>query len=387
MIAMLDILLLILTLIYACGLLLFFVGLYFPNRWTSVWRPFVSVVVAARNEEATIAGLLSDLRGQTYPADRFEVIVVDDQSEDKTADVITQAANSQRNVHLVRVEEEDDTGLIAKKRAMDLGIRSSLGEIILTTDADCRVLPRWIETMVSYFTEDVGMVAGFSQSGRKGEPLTTFQRIQSLDFLSLMAAAQGVLNLGLPLAASGQNLAYLRQAFDEVGGFGDIRNRISGDDVLLMQLVRKKTRWSVRFAPAEESFNTAPPEPSLKSFFRQRIRWASNGPIQWRLNRMFFCYVVTTFLVNALLIISPILHAVSGQSLRIFAAALAIKIASEGLLLLKGSAVYQRRDLLRDFPLWTLFQIPYVVIAGLAGSLGLFTWKGRRHNQPEAETS
>ncbi len=272
-------------------------------------------------------------------------------------------------------------GLIAKKNALNQGIQQSRGEIILSTDADCHVKPTWIEMMVSYFTDDVGMVVGFSQLGTKGKSYSLFEKLQAADFLSLMAAAQGSLNLGCPLAASGQNVGYRKAAFHAVGGFKKIKNRISGDDVLLLQLIRRCTNWKIKFAPLPNAFNWTEPEKTLKSFLNQRKRWASNGSYQVKLNLGFFLFILSTFLMNLIVIFGTPIYIFMFHSMGLPIGCVLIKFFIEFLLTLKGATVYQRRDLLKYFPIWMILQVPYVIFTGLMGSLGHFIWKDRKYFQ------
>lgn len=377
MIPVVHIVLLTLSVLYASGLLIFTIGIFLPDRRKSRETPFVSVIIAARNEESAIGSLLSDLADQTYPQERFEVIVADDRSTDHTAEIVRETASRNPNIHLLSIETVEDD-LTPKKNAAQQAIRNSRGEIILTTDADCRVLPTWIEATAAFFTPETGMVVGFSQLGRLGDRQTLLGKFQAVDFLSLMSAAQGSLNLGLPLAASGQNLAYRRAAFDDAGGFTRIASRVSGDDVLLVQLVRKHTRWKIRFASSPDAFNTSRPESTLRDFLHQRMRWASNGAYMWRLNKPFFVYVLVTFLINLGLLVGLPIGFLSGNP-AIPMLCLGLKAAAEALIIGGGCRVYRRWDLLFWFPLWFVAQIPYVVGVGLLGTFGRFAWKGRIH--------
>lgn len=373
-----QIILIVATSIYSIGLLCFFIGLFFPNRVRQDKRYSVSVVIAIRNEEENIGFLLSDLVNQTYPNDSFEVIVVNDHSEDGTVQVVEEFVQKASNIRLIHAIETEK-GLTPKKNALYQGIKRSSGEIILTTDGDCRVLSTWVETMVSYFRPDVGMVVGFSELGRLGEKRPIFQQLQAADFLSLMAAAQGALNLGWPLAASGQNLAYRRSAFDEVGAFSRIGHRVSGDDVLLLQLIRKRTSWKIRFAASEQAYNVSRPEETLSDLLNQRKRWASNGSYQFILNKPFFLYVLATFFVNLSLLAAIPICCLTSAGFLIPLSCLILKFIVEGLIAVKGCHVYHRVDLLKIFPIWFVLQIPYVVLVGAIGSLGGFAWKQRSH--------
>ena len=378
MLTVLNIILIVSTSLYMLGLLVFFIGLFFPNERHRERAYRVSVVISVRNEEENIARLLSDLMEQTYPKEKFEVIVVNDQSEDNTAKTIETYAQKASHIRLINITKTKE-GLTSKKNAMQQGIENSRGEIILTTDGDCRVLPTWIESMISYFEPDVGMVVGFSQLGHPKERCNLFERLQAADFLSLMSAAQGALNIHWPLAASGQNLAYRREAFDEVGGFFRIGHRVSGDDVLLLQLIHRMTDWKIRFAPSISCFNTSAPEPTVSGFLNQRKRWASNGAYQFILNRVFFLYVVITFLVNLSLLVALPVSFFSSVSMVYPLVCLFAKCVVEGLIFIKGCQAYRRFDLIRVFPLWFILQIPYVVFVGILGTLGGFTWKKRNH--------
>jgi len=367
--------------IYFVIILLLFIGLFFPNRERTSNRYRVSVVIAARNEEANIGTLLSELVQQTYPTELIEIIIANDGSEDRTGEIIDDFARKYSHIKHVTTTLDTETGLKAKKNALNQGIRRSTGEIILSTDADCHVQPTWVETMVSYFTEPVGMVVGFSQLGKPGIHDSLFEKLQALDFLSLMAAAQGSLNLGWPLAASGQNIGYRKVAFEAVGGFDKIKTRISGDDVLLLQLIRKYTPWQIRFVPDPAAFNWTEAEKTLASFLSQRKRWASNGSYQFKLNRGFFIFILWVFLINAIVIIGTPSYVLMSGTITVPLICLAAKLVIEFLITFKGAVVYQRLDLLKYFPLWSILQMPYILFAGIFGTLGHFVWKDRRYFQ------
>ncbi len=378
---MLTFLFTIVTGAYVFTLSLFLIGLFFPNKQKTSYQPRVSVVVAARNEQSNIGNLLSELVQQTYPKDLMEIIIVNDGSEDNTGEIIDRFAREYSHIKHVKAVLDTETGLIAKKNALNQGIRRATGEIILSTDADCHVKPSWVSTMVSYFLPPVGMVVGFSQLGKPGHRSSLFENLQALDFLSLMAAAQGSLNLGCPLAASGQNIAYRKAAFEAVGGFEKIKKRISGDDVLLLQLIRKYTNWKIRFAPDPNSFNWTEAERTLRSFLNQRKRWASNGSYQLKLNPGFFSFILVVFLMNAILMIGTPVYALIHQSISVPLVCLIAKIMIEFAIARKGALVYQRRDLLKYFPLWAILQLPYIIFTGIFGTLGHFIWKDRSYFQ------
>lgn len=371
--------LIVLTLLYAAVAFTFLIGLYFPRKGKNREQYNVSVVIAARNEEDNIGRILQDLMQQTYPREKYEVIVANDSSLDNTGKIVDEFCSRYPNIKHVYVDKIPE-GISPKKYVMDCAIQHAMNEIILTTDADCRVSSQWIESMVSYFEPNVGFVIGFSQLGKSYERRSVLEKLQAFDFMQLMGATAGTTNLGYPLAASGQNLGYLRKAYNRVGGFKKVAHRISGDDVLLLQLIRKLTNLKIRFAASPAAFAVSEPQPDLRSFIHQRLRWASNGSYQIKLNIPFFVYLLLVFLNNLVSLIG-LIAAVFYQFYPNFVfVCLLIKAISEFTLALRAAQLFGRFDLLKFFPLWFFLQMPYIVAMGLLGSFGNFTWKGRRHS-------
>lgn len=361
---------------YVLGLWWFSRGLG-PQPATGQGTPLVSVVVAVRDEEARIGALLDGLAAQTYPAGCWEVVVVDDASADNTAALVEARMGGALPLRLLR---ELGAG---KKAALSQGIAAARGEIILTTDGDCQVPPGWVEGMASQFGPEVQMVVGFSQIGRVGEARGLRAGLEAVDFLNLMGAALGSAGQGCALAASGQNLAFREQAFIRVGGYGPIRHRASGDDVLLLQLMRRLGGGRIGFATDPATYVVHPPASSWEALLAQRARWASNAPYQLFLNPGFFAYISVVFSASLLLALAPLLVVTGGLNPLAAGVVWGGKVLAEGIFCWRATGFFNRRDLRRFFPLWTLAQPFYLVLAGLLGSLGLFTWKGRKHRWGE----
>ncbi|OGC03136.1 hypothetical protein A2V82_13235, partial [candidate division KSB1 bacterium RBG_16_48_16] len=368
---------LFLGILYAVTVLIFYIGLHFPGKGRNTHQHKISVVIAARNEENNVGKVLYDLTHQTYPAALFEVIVANDGSSDKTGEIVERYAGEFANIRAIHIDKSPP-GYSPKKYALQKGVEASRGEIILTTDADCRLGSRWIESMNACFESDVGFVIGFSQFGLKTAGQNFLERLQAFDFLQLMGAAAGSCNLGYPLAATGQNLGYRRSAFQDVNGYNPVAHRISGDDILLLQLVRKYTNWKIRFASHAAAFTSSKPQQSLMSLLDQRKRWASNGSYQVHLNPLFFSYLAVVFCYSLDLLIGTPLALMTGHSNAIFFCLLS-KAAAELLIALRTAKCFHRQDLLWYFFLWFVLQIPYVVLVGLLGTFGTFHWKNRDH--------
>ncbi len=370
-----DLLLGVCTALYLLALGWFATGLK-PCRRGDGANPQVSIIVAARNEADHIGACLDDLAVQTYPAEACEVIVVDDGSTDSTARIVRRRAGSGNGVRLLSAG-----GGIggSKKDALSLGVAAARGEIILTTDADCRLPPTWVQGMVDCFSEGVGMVAGFSQIGTPGDVVNARTGWEGMDFLCLMGCAAGSVGRGRPMGASSQNLAYRKAAFHEVGGYEKVRHRTSGDDVLLLQLIRRTKRWEMVFATAPETFVVHPASGSWRDLLSQRLRWASNAPYQIYLDPLFFSYLASAFIMNSLLALSPVMVLGGGLGVVWAGGCWGAKVCAEIILVYRSMQIFGRRDLLGCFPLWTLTQPYYVVVVGILGSLGRFSWKEKKY--------
>ncbi len=376
MITILAHLTLFLAIAYGAIILLFVISLCFPHHPRSLSQPPVSVVIAARNEEENIGALLQDLAAQDYPVDRYEVIIANDNSTDATAAIVAGYSAHYPFIKLINITATP-VDFSPKKYALQCAVDRANGDIILATDADCRVGPRWISTMTAYMDEDTGFVIGFSQFGRRGQAQPFVQRFQAFDFVTLMGVAAAATHLRLPMAASGQNLGYRKAAFVAVNGYHPVKRRLSGDDVLLMQMIRKHTRYRIVYASHPDAHAVSAPQPTWGSFINQRNRWASNGGYQVRLNLTFFAYLILTFSFNVLLLLGLPWALYVHQHTLLFAWCLAGKACSEGAIAIAAARFFHREDLLKYFPGWFALQIPYVVLVGVLGSMGLFRWKGR----------
>ncbi len=195
-----------------------------------------------------------------------------------------------------------------------------------------------------------------------------------------MGAALAAANLGVPLAASGQNLGYRKALFEQIGGYRRIAHRVSGDDVLLLQLMRRLTGCGVVFADDPRAYAVSKPQPTLIELVNQRKRWASNGAYQLRLNPLFFAYLALVLTFNLSLPTAVVAALCLGSGLAVVAACFAARALFEGAMALASCRRFQRTDLLGWFPLWFLVQVPYIVCVGLRGTFGRFTWKDRHYH-------
>ena len=356
-----------LTIIY-CGFLLWILwGLFRLPEGCNQRLHSVSIVVAAKDEERSIEICLRALLAQDYPPEHYEILVVDDGSSDATADVVQSIAQENSQVRLLRAQDGNER-LRAKKKALQLGIEHSTGEIILHTDADCLPAPTWVRAMIRHFEPSVGLVAGHvHQEG----PLL-WQKLRSLERLSMAAMAAGAIGWNQGLSANGGNLGYRRQVFQEVDGFQSLSTPLSGDDDLFIQLVSRKTSWEFQYAfKPEAAVRTNPPE-NLRQFVAQERRRSSKGKYYpaW-----VQAMLIEAFLMNLALILTlPFsLYYLATHPLPL--GAFAGKALCELLILIKASRLFKRKGLLRFSPLAVFLYIPYFLVFSIWGTLGSYRWK------------
>jgi len=359
----------VLLLYYLVYLGIFYRGMGRKYTAATNAQPFVSVVVAARNEENTISQLLTSLINQDYPENNYEVIIADDGSDDATARIVRDFQKKSENLFLFPVTLAGKV-ISRKKNALAQAVQKSRGEIILTTDADCVVTYQWISGMVRYFGRGVGMVAGLSTPFiQNWKQATLLQKYEYIDTIGLFFAAAGALGAGRAYSCSGQNLGYSREAFDKVQGYESIKKYISGDDVLLMQLI-KNAGYEIRFAFGKETQAFTKSETRLGNFLNQRTRWASNERVQISLNIGFYLYLADVFLLNVIIIAGFFFVSLYA------AGAWLLKIIGEYAVLRRGITRFDLpKKSLFLFPLWAILQPLYIMIVGIGGKLQLFSWK------------
>ena len=259
--------------LYLTGLAVITVALSRIQTIVSAGKAPITVIVAARNEEKTIADCLESLMNQDYPPELFEVIVVDDRSDDATADVLARFKTIMPNLKIIGITSAPP-GISPKKHALATAVREARGELILQTDADCIVPPQWASLMAECFTENVGMVAGISPYRAEPGALNSFIRHE---YLWNAALAAGSLALGYGTHATGRNLGFRRDLFVKMGGYGSGERVLSGDDTLFLQLVRRETGYAIvsMTDPSAHILTNAPK--TFPAFLRQRIRHMSTG--------------------------------------------------------------------------------------------------------------
>jgi cellulose synthase/poly-beta-1,6-N-acetylglucosamine synthase-like glycosyltransferase len=330
----------------------------------------ISVVVAARNEEKDIEKCLLSLLKQTYPTNRYEIIIVDDGSTDKTASIVKSFSERFANIHLLSLMFDSEHKIGRKPIALAKGIAQASGEIILTTDADCIVPPQWIEIMVNHFEEGVVFVAG---PVAERDSNTFFAKMEQLEFLGLITTAAGLIGSGRPIICNGANLAYRKDAFIAIDGFNTESS--SNDDESLMNKIVHRKIGKVVFAPEADGVVTTNSSNTISTFFRQRIRWANKrGHYE---DKSILFTLVGLYIFFASMLLTMVLLFREPQLIQLFTEAFGGKILVDYFTLRSGARLFRQRIPIFHFLIAEFLQVPYIVIAAAIGQIASMQWKGR----------
>ena len=351
---------------------------YLPGRNNLDNIPFISVVVAARNEEENISHCIQSLLRQDYPADKFEILIVDDFSTDKTAELIKKFETSVTNIKYLSSTAIEQGHIISYKReAIQTGINASKGKYILLTDADCIVPTTWISTYSEQFMkEDYVFIGGpVIISDEKPKLLTSFQ---GLDMIGMMVITGAGYQSGNQLLANGANMGFSKQVFNDLGGYAQFPKKASGDDMFLLHHFHQYHPKRIQFLKTLSAIVVTQPEHSIKSLLRQRTRWASKNNAYKEMNINFSLSVL--FIVSLTIVILGVLSILQASIFfPMFYVLYTFKIFSDYLLQREAIRFFNKRKLEKYFFLSQNIHTMYITWVGIMASLfPVYQWKGRK---------
>lgn len=224
-----------------------------------------TIIVPFRNEIENLPILLASISKLNYPNRLFEVILVDDESDEKF-----QVSGFRFQVSIIDNIRASNS---PKKDAITTAMQNVKTDWVITTDADCVVPENWLLAFDNYIQENqVSMLAGAVTYDCKNSFLDHFQQ---LDITSLQGATIGSFGLQKAFMCNGANFAYKKSLFQKLNGFDGNNKIASGDDVFLLQKVANLHPNQVRYLKSEEAIVLTKPTEDWQSLFYQRVRWAA----------------------------------------------------------------------------------------------------------------
>jgi len=258
-----------------------------------------TVIIPFRNEEERILPLLESLLNLEYETALVEIILVDDASKDNSVEMIEQKLGlSGLNWKIISNERHSGS---PKKDAITAGIKAAKNDWIITTDADCSLPTGWLRHYDSKIRENkTVMICGPVSFYTKGES-SLAAHYQMIEGIGLQGVTMGGFGLKRPLLCNGANLAFKKEVFEQVGGYAGNSDIASGDDIFLMDKIRKRYRGKIGFLKDSNAIVRTPVMSNWKGALQQRIRWASKTSRQKNGLSKFIASII--FITNILVVL------------------------------------------------------------------------------------
>ncbi len=230
----------------------------------------VSVVICAHNEYDNLKKNLPSVLLQDYHD--FEVVVVDDASDDESAQFLQWMKIQYPHLKIVTLKENINF-FKGKKLALSIGIKSARHEVVLLTDADCQPAgPHWLTRMVDNFQDKTDIVLGYGGFEPRPGLLNKLIRFDTLfvamQYFSLALAGRAYMGVG-------RNLAYKRDLFFKAKGFTSHYKVMSGDDDLFINQVATRDNVAIEISPHSHTFSLT--KTKFKSWLKQKRRHLTTG--------------------------------------------------------------------------------------------------------------
>jgi poly-beta-1,6-N-acetyl-D-glucosamine synthase len=329
----------------------------------------ISVIIAFRNERVNLPALLRALQEQQYPESLFEVILVNDHSDDDSDILVQDFCREHANFRLV----QNDAAASGKKSAIIKGVAHASFELIVTTDADCTMTPLWLATLAGYYHErQPAMIIGLVYMNPGAGFLGGFQEAE---FLSLVAAGAGAAAGFNPLYCNGACLAYRKSLFLEYPD--PLQNTlVSGDDTLFMLKVKRSLREKIVLLKALPAVVTTLGMTDWHDFFQQRKRWISKS-LYYRDKHILYTALLV-FLINVTVLYALAVFILI-RNFWLFPVVYTGKMVTD-LMFLKSYLQFHGKGLpVLRFMLYELMYPFYAVIIAFTGLSTGFSWKGRHY--------
>jgi len=230
----------------------------------------ISILIPVKNEENNLVRLFESLQNIDYPPDQFELIFIDDNSDDKSSDLIKKFTEGKYNFKLINARSKTIKG---KKGVLDIGIKDSRFDFILQTDADCIVPPDWLKIYAKYFDAGYDLIFGLAPVIQSSGLLNNFICFENCRTQLLV---NSFAKIGLPYSGAARNMGYKKQTLLKLGGFAKTAETLSGDDDLLIREAIKN-KVSIKFITEKKAMVKTVSAETISQFLNQKARHVSTS--------------------------------------------------------------------------------------------------------------
>ncbi|WP_298551642.1 glycosyltransferase [uncultured Algibacter sp.] len=331
-----------------------------------------SIVIPFRNEAKNLPDLLKSIETLNYPNHLFEVIFINDASEDNSVEIIKKALNeSQTNFSIISNERKTNS---PKKDAITSAIKKAKYNWIITTDADCQLPKFWLDSFDEFIQKGNAVCIAAPVTYNIGNSF--LNKFQILDMLSLQGATIGGFGLKKPFLCNGANLGYKKSIFFKVNGFEGNTNIASGDDIFILEKVNKQYPDQLHYLKCEKAIVKTQSQPTWSHLISQRIRWAAKTSAYNNWVGKLIGLVV--LLMNAIIIIGLMLSLIGILNLKTLFYIAFIKLNIDFFLIYKSASFFNQKEGFKSYILgfivYPLFNVYVAFISIFSG----YKWKGRR---------
>lgn len=331
-----------------------------------------SIIIPFRNEAKYLKALLHSISLLNYPKELFEILFIDDNSEDDSVRLIEKfhLINDNLNIQIFSNNRKSNS---PKKDAIETAILQAKNDWIITTDADCTLPENWLNIFDSYIQkcQPKLIAAPVTYVAKK----TLLEQFQLLDFLSLQGSTIGSFGIHKPILCNGANLCYQKQAFIKVNGFEGNEYIASGDDIFLLEKIVKQYPNEVRFLKSNEVIVKTQPQSTFKGLLSQRIRWAAKTTAYTNNFTKFVGF--TVLLMNLMVIMTLLLTIFNLFEWEFLFAIITIKLLLDFILLNKVFRFFKQKILLQYYFIGSLFYPFFSMFVAIASFQTTYNWKDR----------
>lgn len=334
-----------------------------------------SIIIPFKNEAENLSDLLESISNLNYPKNLFEVILVNDESDDEFETIISNfLSKTQNDIRVINNERKTNS---PKKDAINKAILKAKFDWIVTTDADCIIPKYWLNTFNDYILNNK---TSFIVAPVAYHKIDSFlKRFQTLDFLSLIGATIGGFGIKKPFLCNGANLAYKKTIFNKLNGFDGNSNIASGDDIFLLEKAIKLQPEHVHYLKSEYAILETKPQPDFRSLLSQRIRWAAKTSSY---NNWYGKIAgIIVLLMNASIICSLLFAIIGIISFKFLGCIFIIKLGIDFFLIFKTSRFFKQEKYLRSYLLSGLLYPFFSVYVALTSVFKGYKWKGNHYKK------